>query len=84
MPRSRRTLRRRTGYTHAHVFQLAVGHDFFGDAFGRDTDAMRIAWPELREKVLTMHAERMTQGRTTRPRPWAADQFDKPQLRQKG
>ena len=78
MPRIRRkALKQRTAYTSAHVFQLVVGHDFFRDAFGNDLDAMREAWPILRDRVMTRHAERQARGGGSL-RPWAWWKFECP------
>jgi hypothetical protein len=79
MPRvSRRLKRRRAGYTTAHLFQLLCGHDFFSDAFSRDLDAMREAWPLLRDGVFQLLAKRRAAGQSVRLRPWAWWQFEAP------
>jgi len=56
MPRKRRIGRTRRGYTSAHIFQLCVGFDFFGDAFGNGNNikAMRRAWPILKAEVMKL------------------------------
>ena len=58
MPPKRKLRGARVQYGSGHIFQLCHGHDFFGDGFGTDLDAMRAAWPELREAVYEMVQER--------------------------
>jgi hypothetical protein len=78
MPRKKRISRQRLGYHSGHVFQLCVGHDFFGDAFGDDFKAMKAAWPILKSQVMEMWAKR---GRTGQP--WGC-RFDKKTNAQNG
>ena len=80
MPRVKRKPLKSKGWTDAHVFQLVHGRDFFGNAFGHDMEAMREAWPELRDRVFTMTAERRRHGHK-RIRPWAWWQFESPKRR---
>lgn len=75
----RRAHRRLTDYGHGHLFHLLCGHDFFGDGFGHRPDsieAMREAWPQLRDEVYELLAQRRLAGCTTRTTPWAAERFD--------
>ena len=73
----RRRTQARQRYSSSHVFQLLVGHDFFNDAFGTDLDAMREAWPILRERVYElMHERCRAAGRDDGRIPWAAKKFD--------
>lgn len=85
MPRvKRRTKRRRTGYTDAHIRQLLTGHEWFGDAFGRDdrgtldVDAMREAWEALRGELLPKW---IAEHPGTRPYAWWV--FDAPERRRR-
>ena len=73
--RLRRDLKRR-GYTHAHAFQLVVGWEWFGDAFGTDREAMHKAWadPAMREQVFDLCEQRRVAG-STRELPWAELEF---------
>jgi len=73
MPRKKRMSRTRLGYTSAHIFQLCVGWDFFGDAFGDDIKAMKAAWPVLKSQVLEMWKSRERPGQ----QPWGCKMFDK-------
>lgn len=70
--RTRRSPRRRTGnYSHDHVLCLYFGRDFFR-AFGdesRPLEAMRKAWPVLREKVFQLAHERRKQNPHSRIMP---------------
>lgn len=65
---ARRRPRTRVGYGRQHTFQLLTGHDFFGDAFGDNIDAMRQAWPVLRDAACELCATR--RGRRLRPWGW--------------
>ena len=86
MPRVRRKLKhRRTGYTDAHIRQLLTGYDYLRTAFGRDTvnsrcdhDAMRRAWDDLREEMLSdwIHERPGTP-------PYAWWKFDAPEERRR-
>jgi len=44
----------------SHLLQLCSGHDFFGDAFAGDVEAMRRAWadPEVRRATREYHNSR--------------------------
>ena len=77
MPRVKRNGPAQTGYKNVHVLQLCIGRDHFGDAFGNDLDAMRAAWPALRERVFALHSKREAcKPRDERiPAPWGA-RFD--------
>lgn len=74
MPRVERK-KRVTTYTDSHVFHLLTGFDFFKDAFGDDEDAMRAAWPHLRQRVFDAQAERVARGWPADRRPWG-ERFD--------
>jgi len=63
-------------FTDAHREQLIRGHDFFGDAFGDEIEAMRAAWKEHRAEILAEYVS-ANPGR----RPWAFWQFDAPEPR---
>jgi len=78
MPRVRRIPKHRRGVGHQHLFQLRVGHDYFGDAFGNgdsfDEAFAREAWEQYRDQIL---AEWITKRPGTRP--WAWWEFDAPE-----
>ena len=81
MPRlARRARGGPVAYKPSHVFQLLVGHDFFHDGFGSDTDSMREAWPVLRSATFELMETRNQKG-VSRLRPWAWWQFESPEPR---
>ena len=83
MPRVRRKGRQRRGYSPGHVNHLLHGRDFFRNGFGDDLDAMREAWPVLRDEVVES-MDLWNQNAKMAPcvddhgiiRPWGWYQFD--------
>ncbi|MDH4203547.1 MAG: hypothetical protein OEV87_11745, partial [Phycisphaerae bacterium] len=84
MNKKNRYIRRRGGnYGEFHIHQLVVGHDFFKNAFGQDTEAMRDAWPELREDVFQHMIDRHKRGFTRPLMPFGFWEYESPQGRDK-
>ena len=72
MNKKNKYLRKRGGgnYGSGHIHHLLIGHDYFNDGFGTDAEAMRAAWPELRDDVFKHMVERHKQGLTNPLMPW--------------
>jgi hypothetical protein len=77
-PIAKRTARARTSYTVWHYWQLATGHDYFDDAFGRtpDPEALAEGWSDLGADVIILHSHRYPGTR-----PWGWWQFEAPEPR---
>ena len=79
MPRVRRQPKARRDWTEHHREQLRSGHDFLGEAFGKDRPdfaAMKQAWDELRDEILPAW---IAEHPGTRPYAWWV--FDAPEPR---
>jgi hypothetical protein len=81
MPR-KRVKSKRAGWTRDHIRQLLDGFDYIGRAFGNgsscDTKAMRGAWFELRDRLLTTFI-----ANHPGERPWAFWNFEALEPRRK-
>lgn len=87
MPRlKRKTLLKRRTYGRGHVHHLWCGHQFLDEGFGRpvgNLEAMREAWPVLREQVFALCAERHAKG-DLRIKPVGWWLFEAPEERNEG
>jgi len=81
-PRRRHLGRAQRGWTEEHLEQLRTGHDFFGDAFGRDDretfdeELAKQAWDEVGEQITAEHI-----AHSPGSRPWAWWHFSAPEPR---